>query len=136
MCPFLSHCSLAITNKQERKDIVQLGCTSSRCWAEINDQFGEPLGSVRNHNRFGLHSCQAQMFVLSRFSVTTNDFIEEDLTMNEGHDDDPRYILDISRRKQQEDKDQEDLHKAVLVSNTVKAAEKEIKNAILQALFF
>ena len=76
------------------------------------------------------------MFVLSRFSVTTNDFIEEDLTMNESHDDDPRYILDISRRKQQEDKDQEDLHKAVLVSNTVKAAEKEIKNAILQALFF
>ena len=52
------------------------------------------------------------------------------------HEDDPKHILDISRRKQQEDKDGEDLHKAVLVSNTVKAAEKEIKNAILQALFF
>ena len=51
-------------------------------------------------------------------------------------DDTPKPEERPQGTENMQDKDQEDLHKAVLVSNTVKAAEKEIKNAILQALFF
>ena len=34
MCPFLSNCS----HHLDTSSPIQLGCSSSRCWAEINDQ--------------------------------------------------------------------------------------------------
>ena len=49
---------------------------------------------------------------------------------------DPGQILDISRRKQKKDPDSEDLYRTVLVNNTVKIAEQEVRKSILQSIFF
>ena len=35
MCPILSRC---LSQVDSDSDLVHLGCSSSRCWAEINDK--------------------------------------------------------------------------------------------------
>merc|ERR1711902_22625 len=125
MCPILSRC----LSQDSDSDLVHLGCSSSRCWAEINDKFGEPLGSYRKLDRFGHHRCFAGSFTLTRFSSPDSGeedssvtFSSQELVMERS--DDPGTVLDISVKKQQERS--EDLYRRVLVNNTAKAAQREV----------
>ena len=54
---------------------------------------------------------------------------------------DPGTVLNISVRKQQgcgvtDRREEDDLYRIVLIKNTAKAAQKEIRKNILQSLFF
>ena len=109
-------------------------------------QFGEPLGSFRDVGRFGLHCCLAQSLTVSRYcgsklSDSKSVSIQSDKDDMSGPEDltqvDPGQVLNISMRKQKKDNDsEEDLYRTVLVNNTLKAAQHEIKKNIMQSLFF
>ena len=112
-------------------------------------QFGEPLGSFkyhRNRDRFGLHCCLAQIpgeCGHHHDHHTARDNGEKCSEHKQGAMDrlDPGTVLNISVRKQQgcgvtDRREEDDLYRIVLIKNTAKAAQKEIRKNILQSLFF
>eukprot|EP00092_Neocalanus_flemingeri_P050338 GFUD01058156.1.p1 GENE.GFUD01058156.1~~GFUD01058156.1.p1 ORF type:complete len:186 (-),score=73.36 GFUD01058156.1:235-792(-) len=143
MCPFLSSCSipsLSLTQEDIPQSLFQaseLGCSASRCWAEINDKFGEPQGSVRRVKRFGLGAERELMACnLSKFYSAGEEGIEDDreentITMEEN----PGAVLDISMKKQQEGKN-DSLYKKVLVDNTIKIVQVELNRKIMESFLF
>ena len=144
MCPFLSSCSIPSLGSLTEDDIPQspfygseLGCSSSRCWAEINDKFGEPQGSVRRVKRFGLGaerellSCNLNQFY-GMWEENAED--ESDVKLNI-IEENPGAILDISIKKLQEGKN-DYLYRKVLVDNTVRIVQAEVNRKIMESLFF
>jgi len=129
MCPFLSRCNNVMNPDSS---IIDLGCTTSRSWAEINDQFGEPLGSYRKRDRFGLTCCHhhtSQISGMSDLALDCGEMIHHDHHLDAG------MVLDISFRKQQQQLLLEDLYRKVLIQNTTKTVQQEIKKTILQSIF-
>eukprot|EP00092_Neocalanus_flemingeri_P008671 GFUD01009341.1.p1 GENE.GFUD01009341.1~~GFUD01009341.1.p1 ORF type:complete len:187 (+),score=73.26 GFUD01009341.1:80-640(+) len=144
MCPFLSSCSIPSLWSLTQEDIPQslfqaseLGCSASRCWAEINDQFGEPQGSIRRVKRFGLGAERELLACnLSKFYRAGEEAIEDDRYENTGMDEEnPGVVLDISMKKQQERKN-DSLYRKVLVDNTVKSVQVELNRKIMEAFLF
>jgi hypothetical protein len=144
MCPFLSSCSRQSLWTLSPDDIPEspfyaseLGCSSSRCWAEINDKFGEPVGSVRRVQRWGLGAerellaCSLRM-VYSVGEEDTEDGCEEEVSWKE---ENPGAVLDISMKKQQQ-VTAENLYKKVLVDNTVNSVQGEINMKIIESFLF
>ena len=170
MCPFLSRCNHQINPTSHSLD---LGCTTSRSWAEINDQvslrltksdqhwkllldrqihspcnhcktlpgfdniffqFGEPLGSYRKRDRFGLTCCHSQTSQTSQMSGMSDIALDCEEMIHHDHHLDAGTVLDISFRKQQQVL-LEDLYRKVLIQNTTKTVQQEIKKTILQSIF-
>ena len=93
-------------------------------------QFGEPLGSHRKRDRFGLTCCHSktrQMTGMSYMALECEEMIHHD------HHQDAGTVLDISFRKQQQVL--EDLYRRVLIQNITKTVQQEIKKTILQSIF-
>eukprot|EP00092_Neocalanus_flemingeri_P086204 GFUD01108582.1.p1 GENE.GFUD01108582.1~~GFUD01108582.1.p1 ORF type:complete len:188 (-),score=65.66 GFUD01108582.1:317-880(-) len=145
MCPFLSSCSIPSLWSLTQEDIPQspfhaseLGCSASRCWAEINDKFGEPQGSVRRVKRFGLGAERELMACnLSKFyRAGEEESIEDDREENTSTmQENPGAVLDISMKKQQEGKNDR-LYKKVLVDNTIKIVQVELNRKIMESFLF
>jgi len=144
MCPFLSSCSSPNLWCVNQEDIPQsyfntseLGCSSSRSWAEINDKFGEPLGSVRRVKRFGLGAERELLECsLTRQYGACEEAHEEESNEKVNIDEvNPGVVLDISIKKQQ-DRNKDKLYKKVLVDNTVKIVQKELNRKIMESFLF
>ena len=135
MCPFLTSCSTPSLWSLTEDDIQhspfygsELGCSSSRCWAEINEKFGEPQGSVRRVKRFWLGaerellSCNLSQFY-GMWEENAEDESDGKLNIME---DNPGAILDnIYMKKMEEDRNGR-LYRKLLVVN----------RNILESLFF
>jgi len=148
MCPFLSSCSNKNIWIPRQEDFslsllqgTELGCSSSRCWAEINDQFGEPLGSVRRVQRWGLGaerellSCNLRVHGSADGKCESPDCeecIEEVIKVEE---ENPGRILELSFEKQRIGLTN-NLCKKVLVENTVKTTQNEMNKKILESFLF
>ena len=139
MCPFLSSCSTRshwINTSDDSQlsllySLSELGCSSSRSWAEINHKFGEPIGSVRRVQRWGL-GAERELLSCSLGMVCREVVEEEEEILAEVK---PRAVLDMSLRKQQKGTN-ENLYKKVLVDNTVKSVQVEINRKIMESFLF
>ena len=146
MCPFLSSCSTRSSWIVTGSDDLalplsplyasELGCSSSRCWAEINHKFGEPIGSVRRVQRLGL-GAEREILACSLRNVLHNgdDEIADDDTENENVEKEasPAEVLDMSLKKQQKGSE-ENLYKKVLVDKIMKSVQVEINRKIMESL--
>ena len=77
--------------------------------------------------------------MLTRYSDKDREEISEEMdTSDVMYLNDPGHILDISLRKQQQERQgqAEDLYRTVLVSNTIRETQKEIRKNIMASLFF
>ena len=62
MCPFLSRCNNVMN---QDSSIIDLGCTTSRSWAEINDQVRvEFIFKLTRSDKNNLNSCLGLVIAL------------------------------------------------------------------------
>ena len=142
MCPFLSRCSTHSSWTRRPEENLpsslnfasELGCSSSRCWAEINDMFGEPVGSVRKVQRWGLGAELELLACNPRLVPGAGYEFEDEVEVQsvEQREENPQELLDISRKKM-EGAAVENLCRKVLVENTMKSVQQEINRKIMES---
>merc|ERR1711931_330783 len=141
MCPFLSSCSTRshwiVSSDDLALPISELGCSSSRSWAEVNTKFGEPIGSVRRVQKLGLGAEREVLTCNLGSDDRTGDDVTEDIKEETEilRDVSPGDVLDMSLKKQQRGIKQ-DLYRKVLVENTVKIVQVEINRKIMESFMF
>ena len=147
MCPFMSSCSNRSHWIVSHDDLAlaplsplyapELGCSSSRSWAEINTRFGEPIGSVRRVQKLGLGAEREVLTCnLGSDDRTGGDFTEDVKEETEIlREVSPGDVLDMSLKKQKRGI-KDDLYRKVLVENTVKIVQVEINRKIMESFMF
>jgi len=110
--------------------LSELGCSSSRSWAEINNKFGEPLGSYRGS--LGVMKQVLTCNLKQYCNQHNHRDCEEGDECWEDDKADPGHLLGLSMIKQREmGREGCDLYRQVLLDNTVRTLQEEINRAIM-----